>query len=319
MNHTIMVEAPAKINLILDIAGKRNDGYHEIKTVMHKINLLDRLYIKACGSGIVIDSDSSVIPRDHTNLAYRAAEKMLKKYGCKRQGVEIFIEKNIPVAAGLAGGSTDAAAVLKGLNQLYQWGVSQEALMEIGASIGSDIPFCLLGHDSISETNEYSGTKLQSIAAGTALAEGRGERLTILDNCDLPWILLVNPGFELSTAQVYRSFRKDLVKEEPNVDAFLRAWQLYDMINIAKHCENVLESVSTVMYPEISHIKKIISTSGALKSLMSGSGPTVFGIFDNQDKALLAMKTLQSTYNEVHLVSSYIRGGELWENKDYYR
>lgn len=308
MNQEIVVEAPAKINLILDVLNRREDGYHEIKTVMHKINLLDRLYIKACDHGIQINSDSSSIPRDYTNLAYRAAEKLLNKYG-SGEGVEIFIEKKIPVAAGLAGGSADAAAVLKGLPWLYQWKVSEEELMEIGASIGSDIPFCMRGNDLTIEKNECQEKKQQTIPIGTMLAQGRGEKLTILENRDLPWILIANPGFELPTAQVYNHFRKDLVQKKPNIDAFLKAWQLYDIINIAKYCENVLESVSTVMYPEIIQMKETMDAFGALKSLMSGSGPTVFGIFDDREQALKAQESLHRKYSEVHLVSSYVRGG----------
>lgn len=173
MRRSIIIEAPAKVNLTLDVKGKRSDGYHELETVMHQVNLLDIIKISQAAGGIKIKSNSSQIPTNEENLAYRAAEMILGEYAHK-EGVEIYIEKNIPVGAGLAGGSTDAAAVIQGINQLYDLGLEEEELLEMAAAIGSDVAFCLAG--------------------GSKLARGRGEILSNLPQRRIPYIILVNPG-----------------------------------------------------------------------------------------------------------------------------
>ncbi|QGU00545.1 4-diphosphocytidyl-2-C-methyl-D-erythritol kinase [Candidatus Syntrophocurvum alkaliphilum] len=284
--NSITIEAPAKINLTLDIKGKRDDGYHELETVMHQIDLLDYIKIEKTNENISIQSENTQIPNNEENLAYKAAELFFQKNGIKRKGVNIFIQKNIPVGAGLAGGSTNAAGVLKGLNQLYAVNLDQKSLLKLGEYIGSDVPFCIMG--------------------GTALAKGRGEVLTPINTQKLT-ILLVKPKYQLSTAEIYKNFAIDKVEENPNNGAFLEAWNNNDIINITSNIANVLESVSIAKYPEIANIKNKLKNLGALNAIMSGSGPTVFGIFNDRKRALNAHNYFKEQYQEVFLVSSYIK------------
>ncbi len=281
----VVIEAPAKINLTLGVKRKRADGYHEIESVMHHINLLDRVHMKMKSEeGITVNSDSRLIPEDKNNLAYQAAELILGKNGLK-EGVEIFIEKRIPVGAGLAGGSTDAAAVLRGINSLMGLGLERDALMELGAELGSDVPFCLMD--------------------GSALARGRGELLTPLPKTAEMQIVLVKPDFQLSTAQVYGGLVLEKVRRFPDIGAFLAAWTNYDIINIAREMENVLETVSIEKCPQIAVIKRELIQLGALNALMSGSGPSVFAVFAEEEKAAYAYHKLKSCYQEAYLLRSY--------------
>lgn len=285
MKTMAVIEAPAKINLTLGVIGKRSDGYHEIESIMHHINLLDKVHIKKIsGKEIIIKSDSDLIPDNESNLAYQAAKLILEKFG-QKEGVEIFIEKKIPVGAGLAGGSTDAAAVLRGINSLMAYGLRMNTLMELGAEIGSDVPFCLL--DS------------------SAIARGRGEFLTPLPKTADMQIVLVKPDFQLSTAEIYGALNLDEVKKFPDTDAFLAAWNNYDIINIAREMKNVLETVSIKKFPQIAEIKKQLIELGALNALMSGSGPSVFAIFSEKEQASYAYQVLAGRYDEVYLLSSY--------------
>ncbi len=281
------LEAPAKVNLTLDILGKRTDGYHELATVMHQIDLVDRISLEKGGRDIRVSSNSSQIPDNEENLAYKAARLMYEKFGLP-EGLQIYIEKNIPVGAGLAGGSTDAAAVISGINKLYGLKLELPVLLELGARIGSDVPFCLMG--------------------GTALARGRGEILSQLPAGPLLHMVLVKPDFQISTREVYQAFRLDKVLKPPDTTAFLAAWHNYDMINIARKMSNVLETVSLEENPEIAAIKKQLMAGGALNSLMSGSGPSVFGLFASQKTAEEAFIKMQSQYKESFLVSSYRKG-----------
>ena len=285
MRRSIILEAPAKVNLTLDVKGKRSDGYHELETVMHQVNLLDIITISQAVGGIQIKSNSSLIPTNEENLAYQAAEMILGEYAHK-EGVEIYIEKNIPVGAGLAGGSTDAAAVIQGINQLYDLGLEEEELLEMAASIGSDVAFCLAG--------------------GSKLARGRGEILSKLPQRMIPYIILVKPDFQLSTAEVYRELDLTQVEEFPDNAAFLAAWEAYDIINIARNMRNVLETVSIRKYPEIAAVKAELIETGALNALMSGSGPSVMGIFVDEEPAIKAREKFQTRYQEVFLLSSYV-------------
>ncbi len=280
----LVIEAPAKINLTLDVKGKRADGYHELETVMHQINLVDRIFLQPGGNGIRVSSNSELIPDDETNLAFKAARLLYKKFSLK-EGLQIFIEKNIPVEAGLAGGSTDAAAVLKGINQLYKLGLDRDILLNLGAEIGSDVPFCVLG--------------------GTALAQGRGEILQLLADGPHLNMVLVKPDFQLSTREVFRDFRLDKVGQSPDNPAFLAAWKNYDIINVAQQMNNVLESVSLEQRPEIMIIKQQLCELGALNALMSGSGPSVFALFADSRKAEQACIKMKEQYKESFLVSSY--------------
>ncbi|NLB89007.1 MAG: 4-(cytidine 5'-diphospho)-2-C-methyl-D-erythritol kinase [Syntrophomonadaceae bacterium] len=281
----ITIEAPAKINLTLDIKGKRSDGYHELETVMHHISLVDYVTLEK-SDHITVSSNSKLIPNDESNLAYKAAKLIFEKNG-KKAGVNIYIEKNIPVGAGLAGGSTNAAAVLLGLNKLYDLHLSPQVLEELALELGSDVPFCL--------------------ADKTALAKGRGEKLTFLPPIEKLNFLLVKPDFQVSTAQVYKEFSFDKVQQVPDTNAFLKAWHECDIISLANNMQNVLESVCLPKYPEIGKIKLRMLEYGALNALMSGSGPTVFGLFDNQDKLNQAYAGFLTEYKEVFKISSYIR------------
>jgi 4-diphosphocytidyl-2-C-methyl-D-erythritol kinase len=285
---TLVIEAPAKINLFLDVKGKRNDGYHELESIMHQINLVDRINIQV-DDGITVKSSSPDIPDDEDNLAYQAARLILEKYG-QGEGAAIFIEKNIPVGAGLAGGSTDAAAVLKGLNILYNYNVAGEELAQLAAQIGSDVPFCLQGHPLVSINDGGSSDREQTVLGASCLAKGRGEILSPLPHRIIPYMVLVKPEFQLSTAEVYKNFKLELLKSSPDIQAFIKAWQLYDIGAISKSCENVLETVSCVLKPEIMSIKEELEAMGALKAFMSGSGPAVIGIFESFQAAQRARK-----------------------------
>lgn len=281
----LVVEAPAKINLTLDVVGKRTDGYHELETVMHQINLVDTIHLKKDLKGINVNSNSNLIPLDENNLAYQAAAKMFKNYHIK-EGIYIFIEKRIPVGAGLAGGSTDAAAVIIGINKLYELKADQNDIMQLAASIGSDVPFCVLG--------------------GTAMARGRGEILQPLASTLNLSMVLVKPDFQLSTAEVYRAFNLNKVETRPDNTAFLDTWKNCDIIGVTKNIANVLESVSIRKHGEIALIKQKLIQLGALNALMSGSGPSVFGIFIDKRSAQQAGEIMKKDYNEVYVVSSYI-------------
>ncbi len=311
MTKTLVIEAPAKINLMLDIKEKRSDGYHELETIMHQIDLVDRIYIKK-DSRISVNSNSQEIPNDSSNLAYKAAQLILQTYGCG-EGADIFIEKNIPVGAGLAGGSTDAAAVLKGINILYNYDISHENLAHISARIGSDVPFCLQGNprimmDEALEKESLKAKNKNGITGATCVARGRGELLTPLQTRFMPWILLVKPDFQLSTAEVYGKFKMENVHIIPDLNAFIKAWEIYDIIELSHYCENVLETVSAILYPEIMQIKENLEALGAVKATMSGSGPAVFGIFSQPEDALKAQQVMKQSYSETYLVSSYGRG-----------
>lgn len=282
----ITIAAPAKINLTLDVKGKRSDGYHELETVMHHVSLVDYVTLEKADN-ITISSNSKLLPNDENNLAYQAAQLIFEKTG-KKAGVKIFIEKNIPIGAGLAGGSSNAAAVLLGINRLYNLNLSQQALEKMAFMLGSDVPFCL--------TNT------------SALARGRGEKLTPLPNIEKLHFLLVKPDFQVSTAQVYKEFSLDKVTQAPDTKAFIKAWQECDIISLASNMQNVLESVCLPKYPEISKIKLAMMDYGALNALMSGSGPTVFGLFNDQEKLHHAYIGFLQEYKEVFKISSYIRG-----------
>ncbi|MBO8159786.1 4-(cytidine 5'-diphospho)-2-C-methyl-D-erythritol kinase [Thermosyntropha sp.] len=287
MKDTVIIEAPAKVNLFLNIKGKRSDGYHEIETIMHKISLADKVVISRNDQGIKVRSDNPFIPEGEDNLAYKAAMVFMEETGIKK-GVNIYLEKNIPFEAGLGGGSSDAAAVLKGMNELYRCGISDEKLVEWAARIGSDVPFFIL--------------------PGTALARGRGEIITPFGKENFLNIVVIKPEFSLSTAEVYRSFRLAEVKKIPNLEAFLAAWEDCDIIRIAENMINVLEVPVLKIYPAIDKIKAKLEASGALKALMSGSGSAVFGIFSSKKEAVEAYNSLRGHYPLVELVLSYNRG-----------
>ncbi|MCX5779703.1 MAG: 4-(cytidine 5'-diphospho)-2-C-methyl-D-erythritol kinase [Firmicutes bacterium] len=287
MTEPLVIIAPAKINLTLKVLGKRPDGYHELETVMQQISLVDKIYLRRGDEGIRVTSNSSLVPDNEENLAWQAAQLLSVKFSLPA-GLDIFIEKNIPIGAGLAGGSADAAAVLQGMSALYGLSLAPEEMLALGLALGSDVPFCLWG--------------------GTALARGRGEILTPLDSGPALEMVLVKPDFQLSTAEVYRDFSLERVQDPPDNVAFLDAWRRCDIIAVTAQMKNVLETVSVTRCPEIAAIKQQLEAAGALHTLMSGSGPTVIGVFISRAEARSAWGIMRDRYQESYLVSSYNRG-----------
>lgn len=251
------LKARAKINLTLDVLSKRPDGYHEVEMIMQTIDLADSVIFQEAREGVLVTTDHPLLAAGEANIAYKAARLMMEKFSISK-GIKIHIAKKIPVAAGLAGGSTDAAAVLLGLNRIWGLGLSLEELTELGAQIGSDVPFCVIG--------------------GTALAKGRGEILTSLPVVPEMWLVLVKPDLEVSTAEVYKNFNPAKVERRPDTQAAVKAIYDGDMEKLLNNLVNVLESVTLSMYPEVERVKKAMAAEGISSVLMSGSGPTVFGI-----------------------------------------
>jgi len=265
----LLVKAPAKINLSLDVLHKRPDGYHEVKMVMTTIDLADRIELVPLASdAIKIVSHNRFVPDDHRNLAYQAAKLLKETFGI-RKGVAISITKTIPVAAGLAGGSSDAAATLRGLNKLWQLGLTLDELAELGAKIGSDVSFCVYG--------------------GTALATGRGEKIEHIPAPPPCWVILAKPTIGVSTADVYRNLNLQRIIH-PDVDGMVQAIKDRDYERICSLVGNALEDVTLRMHPEVAHIKEQMKRFGADAVLMSGSGPTVFGLVQYDSR-------LQRIYN----------------------
>ncbi|WP_462410003.1 4-(cytidine 5'-diphospho)-2-C-methyl-D-erythritol kinase [Neobacillus sp. Marseille-QA0830] len=259
----ILVKAPAKINLALDVLHKRTDGYHEVEMIMTTIDLADRLELTLLEQDqIHIISQNRYVPDDQRNLAYQAAQTLKERFGIKK-GVAISIEKTIPVAAGLAGGSSDAAAALRGLNKLWNLGLSLDELAEIGSEIGSDVSFCVYG--------------------GTALAKGRGEQITELPAPPTCWIILAKPFIGVSTADVYRRLDVHSINH-PNIGAMMEALHHHDYDMVCRNMENVLEQVTLNLHPEVAQIKDQMKRFGADAVLMSGSGPTVFGLVQHDSR-----------------------------------
>lgn len=277
----LMVKAPAKINLSLDVLHKRTDGYHEVKMVMTTIDLADRIELSEREDGrIVIYSHNRFVPDDQRNLAYQAAQLLKKR--CKvDKGVNILIDKQIPVAAGLAGGSSDAAATLRGLNQLWDLGLSLDMLAELGAEIGSDVSFCVYG--------------------GTVLATGRGE---VIEHIEAPpncWVILAKPEIGVSTADVYRNLKVQNVSH-PNVEGMIEAIEAGDYREMCKYVGNVLEEVTLKMHPEVLLIKEQMKRFGADAVLMSGSGPTVFGLVQHDSRMHRIYNGLRGFCDKVYAV-----------------
>lgn len=263
--NTVSMRAYAKINLGLDVIGRLENGYHEVRMIMQSINLYDKVSVTRNKTGrINVKTNLTFLPTGPDNLVYRAAAMLIEEFGIQ-DGVDIDLYKFIPVAAGMAGGSTDAAAVLKAVNKIFGLGLDDGALMERGAKLGADIPYCIMG--------------------GTALAEGIGERLTPLPKCPHFYLVIAKPGISVSTKIVYGSLRLDDTIIHPDTEGIIEAITNKDVEGIADRLCNVLESVTVKEYPVIQDIKAEMIRYGALNSLMSGSGPTVFGIFTDENKA----------------------------------
>lgn len=288
----VCLKARAKINLSLDVLAKRPDGYHEVKMIMQTVNLYDLIYIKKIRvPKIIIQTNLFWLPTDERNLAYRAAKLFLEKTNIE-SGIFIELDKKIPVAAGLAGGSSDAAAVLVGLNKLFKTHFSKTALMEMGKELGADVPYCIFRQ--------------------TALAEGIGEKLTELPSLPSFYVLIAKPPISVSTAEVYQSLNLNQVAERPNTEKLIDFIERKDIEGVAKGMVNVLEEVTIKKYPVIDQLKKFIIQQGALGAMMSGSGPTVFGIFKDKKMAQKAYyKTkVSGLAKEVFLVTTFTKGGE---------
>lgn len=260
----VTVNGNAKINLTLDILGTREDGFHEVSMVMQEIDLHDTLELEKTGEGISLEIDAPGLEADERNLAWKAAALMMEEYAIKG-GVRIKLAKHIPIAAGLAGGSADAAAVLCGMNQLYGLGLSKEELCKQGARLGSDIPFCIMG--------------------GTMLATGRGEMLRALPECPEAYVVLAKPPVSVSTAWAYQQYDSVGSPKHPDNEAMEEVLQKYDIIGVAKLLCNVLENVTIKKYEMIEQYKKIMLEQGAMASMMSGSGPTVFALARTKSEA----------------------------------
>lgn len=258
-------EAYAKINLGLDVLRRREDGYHEVKMVMQTIGISDTLtFTKKSEQGITLKTDNAELSAGEDNLICRAAKLLLTRAGVI-QGVDIFLKKRIPIAAGMAGGSTDAAAALLGLNELFGIGYSIEQLQNIGVMLGADIPYCIMG--------------------GTALAQGIGEALTKLPMPPQCILVVAKPDINVSTKFVYENLHADTLSYHPDIDGMVEAIKAGSLSGITDRLGNVLETVTIREYPVIDTIKNLMKNEGAENALMSGSGPTVFGIFTMEEKA----------------------------------
>ena len=258
MMKSIQLKAYAKVNLALDIIGKRSDGYHEVRMIMQSIGLHDQLSIYITNdSKIRVQTNLPFLPTNQSNIVYKAASLIKRKFQLD-QGLYINLNKRIPVSAGLAGGSTDAAATLHGLNQLFDLKLSLKELMDIGVELGADVPFCLLG--------------------GTALSEGIGEKLTPLPPFPPCHILVVKPNFNVSTKNIYRQLNLNHIKKRPNIDDLIKNIKEDNLHGATKNFSNVLETVTVKNHPLIQEIKDKMMELGAITSIMSGSGSTVFGI-----------------------------------------
>ncbi|MBT9772369.1 MAG: 4-(cytidine 5'-diphospho)-2-C-methyl-D-erythritol kinase [Coprococcus sp.] len=272
---TIRLKARAKINLGLDVVRRREDGYHEVKMVMQMLRLYDQIDIeKTQESGIFVRSNLSFLPTDERNIAYKAAKVMIDQFGLE-QGVIIRIEKHIPVAAGMAGGSTDCAAVLYGMNKLFGLRLNQKKLRELGVKLGADVPYCLMRQ--------------------TALSEGIGEILTPISPLQDCPILIAKPSVSVSTRHVYEHLKLDEQTMHPDIDGIVTALADGDLYGVTDRMANVLETVTVPEHPVIDEIKKQMMASGAVNALMSGSGPTVFGIFDDEEKAKKACEDMKAS------------------------
>lgn len=282
----IEVKAYAKLNLSLDVLGKRPDGYHDMRMVMQTVALTDSLRLETgTGAPLRMESNLGYLPTNEHNLAAAAALRLCEAAGADPGGLAIRLEKTIPVCAGLAGGSADAAAVLRGLNQLLGLGLSGPRLEEIGALVGSDVPYCVRG--------------------GTALAEGRGEILTDLPPLPECWVVLCKPAFSVSTPELFRTLDGCRIRRRPDTTGLLTALEQGDLPGIARRMYNVFEdALPSRRAQEIDAIKNVMIQHGALGSSMSGTGPTVFGLFDRQAGAESAFAALREQYQESFLARS---------------
>ena len=280
----LKLKAKAKINLGLDVVRKRDDGYHEVRMIMQMINLYDKITLrKKTEPGITVTTNLAYLPVNEDNLVYRAAKLLMDEFQVDG-GLEIELQKYIPVAAGMAGGSTDAAAVMVGVNRIFQLGLNKKQLMERGVKIGADVPFCIM--------------------RGTALAEGIGEELTPLPAMPHCSLVIAKPKIHVSTKFVYGNLKVKELTEHPDIDGQVQALRENNLEQLVARMGNVLETVTIPAYPVIDEIKHTMMKYGAMGAMMSGSGPTVFGIFEKEDKAQEVCRLLkkEKAAKQVYLV-----------------
>ena len=275
---SMWINAPAKINIGLDVTGVRDDGYHEVKMIMQTIRLFDRLTLtRKKDPGVRLTTNLKFLPTDDNNLIVQSAKFLIKEFNLPG-GITINLEKRIPVAAGLAGGSTDAASTMIAINQMYELGLSNSQLMKRAVRLGADIPYCIM--------------------KGTALAEGIGEKLSTVPKLPGCTILLVKPKLHVSTGEVYGGLVLDDNSVHPDIDRMIEDMKKRDLKSLCSHMGNILESVTIPLHPEIADIKTFLTENGAIGSLMSGSGPTVFGIYDDREKAEAAKKAALERFDK---------------------
>jgi 4-diphosphocytidyl-2-C-methyl-D-erythritol kinase len=283
---SITVEAPAKLNLTLDVLGKRPDGYHEMKMVMQSVSLADTITLTAePGEGIALSTNLGFLPLDEKNLAAAAALRLKEATGADWGRLVIRLEKKIPVCAGTAGGSSDAAAVLRGLNDLLELGLTPEELARIGGKVGSDVPYCVLG--------------------GTALAEGRGELITPLPALPTCWAVLAKPDFPISTPALFAQIDTQRLHCHPDTDGMLTALEQGELPGIARRLFNVFEEVlPSQRRSQVEELKQVLLHHGALGACMSGTGPTVFGLFDDKTAAEAAYEAVKPLCRDAFLTQT---------------
>ena len=292
MRNTVALKALAKINLGLDVLGRRDNGYHDVRMVMQTIYLYDNVTLtKTESAGIQLETNLFYLPVDETNIAYKAAKLLMDEFHIQ-EGVRITLEKHIPVSAGMAGGSSNAAAVLVGMNRLFSLGLSQKELMERGVRLGADVPYCIM--------------------RGTALAEGIGEVLSPLPPLPKCHILVAKPGISVSTKVVYEKLDSKPIEEHPDIDSIIKGLEKEDLAQVANSMGNVLERVTIEDYPVIEEIKNVMKEAGALSSMMSGSGPTVFGLFEDRAAAKKAQEILRkkNLAKQIYLTKVHNTGGK---------
>lgn len=266
--NTIIKKAYAKVNLGLDVIRRREDGYHEVRMIMQTVDLYDILaFTRREEPGIVVMTDREELPGDESNLVYKAARLLMETYSIG-EGIKIELQKRIPMAAGMAGGSTDAAAVFHGMNEMFELGMSEDEMCTLGVKIGADVPYCIKG--------------------GTALAEGIGEILKRLPDTPGCMVLIAKPNIDVSTKFVYENLHAEKLDCHPDIDGMRAAIEAGDLRGVARRMGNVLETVTVKAYPVIGEIKEAMMKKGAWNALMSGSGPTVFGIFGEEEEARAA-------------------------------
>ncbi|MCD8046735.1 MAG: 4-(cytidine 5'-diphospho)-2-C-methyl-D-erythritol kinase [Clostridiales bacterium] len=271
----ISLKALAKINLGLDVTGQREDGYHEVRMIMQSIHLYDRVEIKKTRSPqIHVQTNLFYLPVDENNLVYKAAKLMKDEFKIK-EGARITLQKFIPVAAGMAGGSSDAAAVLVGMNRIFNLGLKQSRLMELGLTLGADVPFCIM--------------------RGTALAEGIGEKLTALPPMPKCPVLIAKPAFSVSTKHVYEQLKLTDATPHPDIDRIVEEIRKKNLRGVAENMGNILETVTAREQPVIREIKNLMKENGALGTMMSGSGPAVFGLYHNEKEIRGAYDALKQS------------------------